>query len=204
MLDCILSYDGLIQEERTVKEPVHLHNTLRLAYDLFDPDDKAFERVIEDRKIKNRDGRELESTLSAILALAGFRLVAVDHLPGLEEMPDIIAADDRGNLLVIECTLSLPNADDKLAKLHHRHYVIRRALNEARLDHIETVPVLAVALPRTQLEPYLADAQKAGILLWGREDLHRLRADAYLVSADRLFDMIAAEHAMLSIRTPEE
>jgi hypothetical protein len=203
-LDCILSYEGFVQHELNVEEPVAFRNTLRFAYDLFDPEAKAFERVIEDRKIKNRDGRELENAIASILSLAGFRVLAADHLPGLEEAPDIIAADTRGNLLVVECTLSLPNAADKMGKLSRRHHTIRQALDDVGLGYIKTISLLAVALPNDKIASYLDDARKAGISIWGRESLHEFKKRAETQPADDLFDALLAEAALLQLQQTYE
>jgi hypothetical protein len=198
-ITCMLSYERFIQEERVISEPIALSNTLRFVIDLFEQKNEAFERVINDFKIKDRDGRELEAAVAAMLSLVGFRVIAVDHIPGLQEVPDVVAADATGNLLVFECTLNLPNAADKLDKLSRRHETIRQGLNSVGLEHIRTLPVLAVALPRQKIAPYIDDARKAGILLWGREDLHRLRLWTETQTAEAVFAAVSAELDMINL-----
>jgi len=198
-LTCTLIYDGLVQQECTVGEPVALRNTMRFALNVFGDAESAFTKVIDDPKATNRDGREFEATANAIFSLAGFKTAAVDRIPGLQEMPDIIASDPSGNLLIVECTLNLPKAADKLAILFNRAEAIRSALDDAGLTHVKVVSLLATLIPQEKLNPYLKDAREAGVLLWGREQMHALQQRANTQTANEIFDSLATEHELLKL-----
>lgn len=194
---CTVSYGGFVQQQRVLAEPISLRDSLRFIFGQWDPTSKVFSQVIEKNEIKGRDGRDLEDSVAAMLSLAGFRVIAADRLPDLGEVaPDVIAADTRGNLLIVECTLKLPKADDKIGKLFRRYKSICEGLDRAGWDRIQTLAVLAVALPRGDIVPYVEEARKAGIFLWGREDLHRLRQLAEAETADAIFDCINAERGI--------
>lgn len=190
---CNLICDGFVQQRRVISEPVELRDRLYFAYQLFGGNAASLGRVINDEGIKNRDGRELEYTMSTILALSGARSFSIDHLPGLGEVPDIVAADANSNLLLIECTLKLPNATDKMSKLAQRRLALETALEKAGMAHVRMVALLACSWPNEKLAPFLTDAAKAGIVLWGREDMHRRLNGLNDSAAGRIFDDISNE-----------
>lgn len=198
-LTCTLSYAGLVQQECAIEEPVEFHNTVRFALNLFGDADAAFARVLNDPKATNRDGREFEATVNAILSLAGFQTAAVDRIPDLGEMPDILASDPIGNLLVVECTLKLPNATDKFDKLFNRAEAIRLALHRVGLTQLRVLAVLATVIPQDKIVAYMEDARKAGILLWGREQVQALQQQAKTQTATEIFDAIAAQDEMMAL-----
>lgn len=189
----ILNYGGFVQEKVEVSEPAHLHNALLFVHDIFDHDDKGFARAINERKLTDRESNPFESTVAALLSLSGFRVMAVDRVPHLNGIPDIVAADAAENILLVECTLDLPHADNKLSRLSNRRRAIREKLDEAGLTDTQALAVLAVALPCKELDEYYRDADRAGVILWGREDLHALRESKGTRSAETLFDELAAQ-----------
>jgi len=174
-ITCTLSYDEFSQHRRTITERISVCDILRLTIEQFGSADTLFAAVIDDPKLKNRDSGELEATVAALLAMAGFRVVTVDHIRDLGEVPDIVAVDKRDNILLVECTLKLGNADSKLDKLALRHRVVRELLDSKGLQEKKVIPLLAVAQPSDRVAPYFEDARKARVLLWDRDDLHRLR-----------------------------
>jgi hypothetical protein len=190
-IDCILSYAGFAQHHHRIEEAPELRNTLRLAFQLFDDNLCTLGRVIENKKNKDRDARALEQTVSALLAMRGFKVINADHIPDLQDIPDILASDTRGNLMVVECTLELPNAKDKLAKLFRKFRTIRDGLDAAGLADVGVSPVLAVAIPKSHITAYYEEARKAGILLWSRESLDEIRNRIDADSADDFYDAVA-------------
>ena len=77
---CVLSYSGIVQHEQLLTQPTYRTNTLRFAYELFDRDANSLARVIHNRKIKNRDGRELELAVAALLGMRGIALAVLEHV----------------------------------------------------------------------------------------------------------------------------
>ena len=199
-LTCILSYDGKIQNERILAQSVGATDPLFAICRAFDPMNVAFRDVIDDPNMKNRDGLDLEEGVAALLSLAGFRVIAVDHVPGFQGIPDIVAAERNGDILLVECTLKLPNADNKLDKLSRRHQFVRENLDRAGLGHARALALLAVAQPTQKIAPYKLDAQKAGVVLWGREDMHRLRGWLETHTAEDIYDEIAREFEGASLQ----
>lgn len=198
-VDCVLSYGGLVQHRRALGQPVHRINTLRFAYELFDTEERGLQRVIRDQKITNRDGRELELTLVSLLGMRGLSTLALDRIPHLQEIPDILAADARGNLLVIECTLDLPNADNKLSQLYRKAQGIRSALEANGRSDIQVIAILAASRTATELDGYRAEALRQGILLWGRDALLDLQADRSAPDSIAFYDKVAATHAQTEL-----
>jgi SepF-like predicted cell division protein (DUF552 family) len=195
----VLSYDGFVQHGRTITEPISLRDPLYFAFDLFDLKRTAFKNVIDNNKIRNRDSRELEATVAAMLSLVGFRLITVDRIPDLQEVPDIVAADPNGNLLLVECTLNLPRADDKLDKISRRFRTVRDALDNAGFETTRVLPVLAVALPTEAVSRYRGDAQKAQVLLWSRKELHELRQWTHTHTSFEVFEIIAHQYELMNL-----
>lgn len=190
IVECILSYGGRVQHRAKFVQPVHQLNSLRFAYDLFDTGTKGLVRVVTDQKVTNRDGRELELTVLSLLGMHGFATVALDRIPHVQEIPDIIAADHRGNLLVVECTLGMPNADNKLSDLYRKSHAIQDALLKIGRQDIQVVSVLATPRTAEELNNYRAEAVKLGILFWSRDDLEKLIRDRSEPNADIFYDRV--------------
>ena len=174
-VSAVASYAGFIQEEKRFAPPVEARNNLLAALQPFDETGAAFADVLANRKIKNRDPQELEQTVAAILAIRGFRVITADRIPNLGEIPDIVAADADGNILVVECTLNLPKYDDKLGKLHRRREAIRLAFADNK--DIEVLGVLAVPQPEHVLQPFQEEAGKHQLVFWNQQYLQALAAD---------------------------
>jgi hypothetical protein len=198
-VDCVLSYGGLVQHRLALGQPLHQLNTLRFAYELFDTEERGLQRVIRDHKITNRDGRELELTLVSLLGMRGLSTLVLDRIPHLQEIPDIVAADARGNLLVIECTLDLPNADNKLSQLYRKAQGIRHALGAKGRGDIQVIAILAASRTATELDGYREEAHRQGILLWGREDLSDLQADRSAPDSIEFYDKVSAMRAQTEL-----
>ena len=199
ILSVVVSYAGIVQQERSVS-PVRMHvNSLRAALAAFQPDEDALQAVLANQKLRDRDPAELERAVAAILALRGFRVITADRIPGLQEVPDILAADADGNILVVECTLNTPNSEDKLAKLHRRREHIRRAFQGTRQSETEVLGLLAIPQTEETLRGYREQASRLQILMWNKDELNRLAQDESLPNSAEIFDGLRQALTMTEI-----
>lgn len=174
---CIVSYAGVVQHEKSFTPARATSNMLRTVLDIFDPARTTLKAVIDNHKLTDRDAQRLEQAMGAILAMRGFRVLNLDKVPGLQEIPDIVAVDADNNILVVECTLNLPNAEMKLAKLLRRRDAIRRGLDDKDLRDIKVVGILAVAQTPDTLRPFQAEVDKHRVIMWSSTELQSLAAD---------------------------
>lgn len=187
ILSVVVSYAGIAQHQREFG-PQRTHiNSLRVAFAAFEPDEGALAAVLANEKIRDRDPAVLERTVAALLAMRGFSIITADRIPGLQEVPDILAADAGGNILVVECTLKLPNTEEKIAKLHRRRETIRRAFAGTRQADTEVLAVLAIPQSAQTLAAYQEQAARAQILLLDRSDLTRLAEDERAANSTEIF-----------------
>jgi hypothetical protein len=152
-VNCVVSYSNLVQHALKLNQPIHRINTLRFIHDLYDPEAEGFARVIRDRKVKGRKPQQLERVVSAMLGMRGFALAGFDGIPKLDEAPDIIASDIRGNILIVECTLDLPNGENKLTQASRKALAIQQAFLDHGRSDINVVAVLATTRTAVELLP---------------------------------------------------
>lgn len=195
---CMLSYAALVQHQATLAQPLHRINTLRFVHDLYDPEAKGIERLIREQKVQGRDPQKFELAVGALLAMRGLALASFDRIPGLNEAPDILAADARGNLLVVECTLD-PNGENKLSQASRKALAIRQSFGERGRNDINVVAVMATPLRSEDMDSYRADAHKQRVLLWSREQLDALRRDRRPADANAFFDELMSAQTMTNL-----
>jgi len=186
-VSALISYAGFIQAEKRFTPPRVARNNLLAALQPFDESGTAFAAVLVNQKIKNREPLELEQTVAAILAIRGFRVITADRVPNLQDVPDIMAADADGNILVVECTLNLPKYDDKLGKLHRKREAVRRAFTDS---NVEVLGVLAVPQPEQVLQPFQEEAGKHQLVFWNQQYLQALAADGGPENSRELFENV--------------
>lgn len=199
ILSVVVSYAGIVQHQRELG-PQRTHiNSLRVAFAAFEPKEGALATVLANEKIRDRDPAELERTVAAILAMRGFSIITADRIPGLQEIPDILAADTDGNILVVECTLKLPNTEEKIAKLHRRREIIQRAFAGTRQADTEVLAVLAIPQSAQTLAAYQEQAARAEILLLDRSELMRLAEDERAANSTEVFATLRDRLSMTMI-----
>ena len=91
--------------------------------------------------------------VAALLGYCGLRVVTLDRVPGLQEIPDIVAVDLNHDVLLVECSLKLPNAENKFEKLANRRDALRGSLDKAGLVTAKLFAVLATTQPNANLAP---------------------------------------------------
>jgi hypothetical protein len=95
---------------------------------------------------------------------------------GLQEVPDIVTVDSEDNVLVVECTLNMPNTEQKLAKLLRRREFISNGFRDRNLANTHVVAVLAVAQSAGVLGPFQGEIDKHHVIAWNKHDLDALAA----------------------------
>jgi len=199
ILSVVVSYAGIVQHQREFG-PQRTHaNSLRMAFAAFEPREGALAAVLANEKIRDRDPAELERTVAAVLAMRGFSVITADRIPGLQEVPDILAADADGNILVVECSLKLPNSDDKIAKLHRRRETVVRALAGTRQADRGVIAVLAIPQSAQTLEAYQDQAIRADVLLLDRSALMQLADDDRIANSAEIYASLRDRLSMLTL-----
>lgn len=103
---------------------------------------------------------------------------------------DILAVSPRGDFLVVECTLGLLRAENKLSKLSAREASLRKMLSASGLQQIHVLPVIVTAMTRDEIKADLSAAAETGVLVMTREDLEAVFQGERLrfANADQLFE----------------
>lgn len=97
----------------------------------------------------NDRGKDFERAVAWLMSFCGFTVVPYSQVKPFEQtVPDIVASSKRDNLVLgIECTISSPNTERKLAKLRDRCNELRRALSAPT----KVFPILATALKDSEI-----------------------------------------------------
>lgn len=97
----------------------------------------------------NDRGKDFERAVAWLMSFCGFTVIPYSQVKRFEQTaPDILAASKRDNLVLgIECTVSSPNTEGKLAKLRDRCRELRRSLP----SRMKILPIVATALEDAQI-----------------------------------------------------
>lgn len=97
----------------------------------------------------NDRGKDFERAVAWLMSFCGFTVVPYSQVKTFEQTaPDILAVSRRDNLVFgIECTVSSPNTEGKLAKLRDRCRELRGFLPAG----VKLIPVVATALADSQI-----------------------------------------------------
>lgn len=139
----LLRYGGVTLERREVLPAgVATANMAMAVHEALDPSSEFY---LDGLAGKGKDrGRDFERAVAWLFTFCGFAVVSYAKLNHFDQRaPDVLATSKRDNLiLAIECTISSPNTEGKLAKLRDRCRDLRNNLN----GKMRVVPVLATAL----------------------------------------------------------
>jgi len=172
LLQAFLSYAGVSLHQWWVRDPQKDLNPRYAVHQVFDEDMKLLKMMLLKPESDKSDA--FEGAVSTLCNLLGFSVVSYGRMPKLQEGPDIIAVTPAGKIVVIECTLGLPNKKDKLAKLVQRTTVVKEKLTAAGYGDLQIQAAIVTPLSRNEVVADLEDASKHNIAVICKEDIERL------------------------------
>ena len=119
--------------------------------------------------------------MAAVVWAYGLAPVQTDYAEQTKDGPDLIAVAPGGGIAVIECTIGLLKAQNKLANLARRAVVTRERMQVAALGPPTVLPVIVTRLRRAEVEAELDAATEAGVLVLTRENLEAAVEQALLM-----------------------
>jgi hypothetical protein len=169
LIQAFLSYDGISLHQAWITDPKKHLNPRHAVHQVFDEDLQVLKKLL----LKPELDKEyvFEGAISTLLTLLGFSVSNYGRIPKLQKGPDIIAIAPSGHIGVVECTLGILSANDKLAKLVQRTKLITEKLAEAGYGQLQIQPVIVTSLPKDEVTADLATAGEHGIAVVCRENL---------------------------------
>lgn len=169
-LQCFAIYD------RAVVQRFWLHNNdrqiykPRAIYSVFDP---GYEEL-KDRLFfcEKKHSRTFEDAVSILMSLLGFSVSHYGSMPGIaEDAPDIIAMCGQDSILVIECTLGLPDKGDQISKVLQRAELVKSTLKSSGWENIRVNAVIVTNLQETYIRVPIDEAKKRGVAVIFKEKI---------------------------------
>jgi hypothetical protein len=185
-VQAFLSYDSIALHQWWITDPKKHLNPWQAIHQIFDQDLELLKKML--LKPETDKSPAFESAVSTLLTLLGFSVVNYGRIPKLQKGPDIIAVTPSGHVGIIECTIGLINANDKLAKLVQRTALIKDKLADVRYGHLQLQPAIVTPLSREEVAADLAAAGEHGIAVVCKQELENALNQVSLPpNADRMF-----------------
>jgi hypothetical protein len=180
------SYAGIAMHQWWISDPTKGLNPRLSFHNIFDASSEVFKgKLLQPEGDRAAD---FEWAVGALFHLLGFSSNVHGKIPKLQHGPDLVAFSPAGNVCVVECTLGLPNQNDKIAKLARRTTAAREGLTTAGFTALKVLPLLATPLTRAQAVAGIDAAVKHQIVVLCKEDLAQLSDRVILpLNADGVF-----------------
>lgn len=169
-LQCFAVYDGVViqrfwlhNNDRQIYKP-------RAIYSAFDP---GYEEL-KDRLFfcEKKHSRTFEDAVSVLLGLLGFTVSHYGSIPGIaEDAPDIVAMCGQNSILVLECTLGLPDKGDQISKVIQRAELVKSALKSSGWENIRVKAVIVTNLQEAYIRVPIDEAKNRGVAVIFKEKL---------------------------------
>lgn len=169
-VQCTATYEDIAYHTEWLTDAKPPRNSRRVVFDGIDANLDIIREIINDAGKKRNDQRDVEAAVGVLAWMLGFSVVHLGGVARLQEAADVILATPSGQILVVECTISLLKTD-KVSKLHARTEAIRRQIGLAGQEDVQVIPVLATTKPLSELEVDRALTDKHGFVVLAREDL---------------------------------
>jgi hypothetical protein len=171
VVQCFPVVDGSAQHRYWLADNKSLPNAYRAAFEGYDKDLALLKDFLADTPRKGRDARDLEFGMSWLLWMLGFSPAHFGANPRTQEAPDLLVATPSANFLVVECTIGLLKAENKLAKLHERTTNLRTRLAASGQAHLRVVPMIVTPLTREDVKADIDQAERLGMVVATRETI---------------------------------
>lgn len=179
-------YNGVAHSQGWIVDPTTAQNNRRSTYETFDSELRVLEDILINTP-KNKS-REFETAVSWLIWMLGYNPIHIGGVPKVQEAADIIATTPKGNYIVVECTVGLLKADNKLANLFERTQRIISSLQNSNNSHLRVLPVIITAKPRDEVIADLDQAERLGIYVLTRENIQEALSLTRMISdADKDF-----------------
>lgn len=165
-------------------DPEKASNARYLAVKTFD---KNMEKL--DANLFGDNSKRFEEAVDLLFFILGFSSVRLLGTDG----PDIIVCSPSGQIVIIECTISISGFSEKLGKLVNRKSAMERALAQAG-QATSTRALLITAQRTSDVASKHEELVRFGVRLVAREDLEKL--------VDRLSAAIDPEQILLDLAQP--
>jgi hypothetical protein len=185
-LQCFLSYAGSGLQQWWIADSKRLLNPRHAIQSAFDQDQTVLKRLLFESR--RSDARSFEDGVAMLLGMLGFSVTQHGRTQKLSNAPDIIAITPGGHVAVVECTLGLPDQNDKTDKVLQRTETLRRALSNAGWPGVQLLPIVVTLLTKAEIEGQRKAAESKGVVIISREDIESALIQVRIpVDADRLF-----------------
>ncbi len=178
----VASYASVGHHSYWFADPAQIPNPRLQALTASDAALEALKATLtSDSTPKGSVAKQFETAVAAVVWAYGLAPVQTDYAEQTKEGPDLIAVAPGGGVAVIECTVGLLKAQNKLANLVRRSFAIRERMQAAALVPPTVLPVIVTRLRRAEVEAELDAAAEAGVLVLTRENLEAAMNEALLL-----------------------
>ena len=182
VVNCVASYASVGHHSYWLADPAQIPNPRLQALTASDAALEALKATLtSDSTPKGSVAKQFETAVAAVVWAYGLAPVQTDYAEQTREGPDLIAVAPGGGVAVIECTVGILKAHNKLANLVRRTVVIRERMQSAALVPPTVLPVIVTRLRRAEIEAELDAATEAGVLVLTRENLEAAMNEALLL-----------------------
>ncbi len=182
VVNCVASYASVGHHSYWFADPAQIPNPRVQALTAIDAALEALKTTItSDSTPKGSVAKQFETAVGAVVWAYGLAPVQTDYADQTKDGPDMLAVAPSGGIAVIECTIGLLKAQNKLANLVRRSVTIRDRMQAAALVPPTVLPVIVTRLRRPEVEAELDAATEAGILVLTRENLEAAMNETLLL-----------------------
>lgn len=172
VVNCVASYDSVAHHSHWFADPTLIPNPRVQALTANDTALEALKATLtNDSTPRGPVAKQFETAVAAVVWAYGMAPLQTDYAEQTKDGPDLLAVTPSGRVAVIECTIGLLKAQNKLANLARRAVTIRDRMQAAASVPPTVLPVLVTRLRRAEVEAELDAATEAGILVLTRENL---------------------------------
>jgi hypothetical protein len=199
-LHCVASYDGFAIHLGWIADPKNFPNARRASLEEFDDKLEILRDYLFEEPKAKTGARDFEFGVAWLMWMLGFSVAQAGGTSRTGDAPDIIATTPKGNIAIVECTIGLLKAENKLAKLVDRTELVRKRIASSGHSHLKLLPVIVTAKTKDEVGADLEQAQKLGVAVVTKEDLTAaLNRTIIVVDADVFF-----EQALESVKPQQE
>ena len=168
---CFVQYKAEHVSHWWISDPSKHANFRTIIQRSFDSEDRKLKKLLFPAKT---DARDLEKGVGLLLGIHGFGVLSYGEKESFQEGPDLIAITPSNRILVVECSIELPDVQSKIAKLKMRAQKILDLLRSANFGHLEVIPLLATTMTRLEVDAHAEFFGRSGIAVATRDDLDAL------------------------------
>ena len=172
LLDCSAVYSGGVHSEMRLSDRTSTPNRLWRALEQVDPQLERLQELLLSPKMQGKESRDFEAATTWLLQLLGFTAVHLGGMSYLENQPDVIAHAPNGDLILIECSIEVPD-DKKLNRFVARAQRWRRLIEiyESTGESVTLTPILMCPLSYAELAGAREKTEQHSIFILYKDDI---------------------------------